>query len=77
MTVLMCFSCLTCWWLCSAKGHDSADVFQLSHLSPLHGMLYMNLKCVMEASVEEKGFLVRFVQQWTEGKASMVMELFD
>ena len=38
--------------------NDMAIVLQLSHLSPLHGMIYMNLKCLMEASVEERGFLV-------------------
>ena len=37
--------------------------FQLSHLSPLHGTIYMNLKCVMEANVEEKGFLVSVLAQ--------------
>ena len=35
---------------------------QLSHLSPLHGTIYMNLRCLMEASVEERGFLVSFAQ---------------
>ncbi|KAL8608419.1 hypothetical protein ACOMHN_002652 [Nucella lapillus] len=35
-------------------------MFQLSHLSPLHGMVYMNLRCLMEASVEERGFLTMF-----------------
>ncbi|KAL8613913.1 hypothetical protein ACOMHN_032903 [Nucella lapillus] len=38
----------------------SFSLDRLSHLSPLHGTIYMNLKCVMEANVEEKGFLTMF-----------------
>ncbi|XP_070199990.1 anillin-like isoform X4 [Littorina saxatilis] len=38
----------------------SFNLERLSHLSPLHGTIYMNLKCLMEASVEERGFLTMF-----------------
>lgn len=38
----------------------SFQLERLSYLSPLHGTIYMNLKCLMEASVEEKGFLTMF-----------------
>ncbi|KAK7504660.1 hypothetical protein BaRGS_00004146 [Batillaria attramentaria] len=39
---------------------NSFQLERLSYLSPLHGTIYMNLKCIMEASVEEKGFLTMF-----------------
>ena len=34
-------------------------LFQIPYLSPLHGTIYMRLKCLMEQNVEERGFLVR------------------
>jgi hypothetical protein len=33
---------------------------QIPFLSPLHGMIYMRLKCMMEQNVEERGFLTMF-----------------
>ena len=33
---------------------------QIPFLSPLHGMIYMRLKCNMEQNVEERGFLTMF-----------------
>ncbi|XP_041375110.1 anillin-like isoform X2 [Gigantopelta aegis] len=33
---------------------------RLPYLSPLHGTIYMRLKCLMEANVEERGFLTMF-----------------
>lgn len=38
----------------------SFNLDRLSHLSPLHGTIYMNLKCIMEAHIEERGFLTMF-----------------
>ncbi|XP_053401125.1 anillin-like isoform X2 [Mercenaria mercenaria] len=33
---------------------------RIPFLSPLHGMIYMRLKCMMEQNVEERGFLTMF-----------------
>ncbi|XP_048253583.1 anillin-like isoform X3 [Haliotis rufescens] len=33
---------------------------RLPYLSPLHGSIYLRLKCLMEANVEERGFLTMF-----------------
>ncbi|XP_076470449.1 uncharacterized protein LOC143300571 isoform X2 [Babylonia areolata] len=56
-----CFSQVTTVLL-TMKSVDkhSFTLDRLSHLSPLHGTIHMNLKCLMEANVEEKGFLTMF-----------------
>ncbi|ESO89738.1 hypothetical protein LOTGIDRAFT_124699 [Lottia gigantea] len=38
----------------------SFELNRLPYLSPLHGTIFMRLKCLMEASVEERGFLTMF-----------------
>ncbi|KAK6184693.1 hypothetical protein SNE40_007110 [Patella caerulea] len=39
---------------------SSFNLERLPYLSPLHGTIFMRLKCLMEASVEERGFLTMF-----------------
>ncbi|XP_055891176.1 anillin-like isoform X2 [Biomphalaria glabrata] len=39
---------------------NSFHLERLPYLSPLYGQIFMRLKCLMEASVEEKGFLTMF-----------------
>ena len=40
---------------------SSYFIFQIPYLSPLHGTIYMRLKCLMEQNVEERGFLVSWI----------------
>ncbi|XP_076111793.1 uncharacterized protein LOC143080032 isoform X3 [Mytilus galloprovincialis] len=46
----------------SMKSLDktSFTLERISYLSPLHGTIYMRLKCLMEQNVEERGFLTMF-----------------
>ncbi|KAL4234023.1 hypothetical protein ACF0H5_005677 [Mactra antiquata] len=39
---------------------SSFNLDRIPFLSPLHGMIYMRLKCMMEQNVEERGFLTMF-----------------
>ncbi|XP_060555678.1 anillin-like [Ruditapes philippinarum] len=39
---------------------SSFSLERIPFLSPLHGMIYMRLKCMMEQNVEERGFLTMF-----------------
>ncbi|KAH9515677.1 hypothetical protein Btru_011718 [Bulinus truncatus] len=39
---------------------NSFHLERLPYLSPLYGQIFLRLKCLMEASVEEKGFLTMF-----------------
>ncbi|XP_052230360.1 anillin-like isoform X2 [Dreissena polymorpha] len=39
---------------------SSFNLERIPYLSPLHGMIYMRLKCMMEQHVEERGFLTMF-----------------
>ncbi|KAK3597580.1 hypothetical protein CHS0354_018176 [Potamilus streckersoni] len=39
---------------------NSFTLERITYLSPLHGTIYMKLKCMMEQNVEERGFLTMF-----------------
>lgn len=44
---------------------------QVPVLSPLEGHIYLKLKCQVDSSVEEKGFLVRYSLQIPSSEISL------
>lgn len=42
-------------------------IFQVPFLSPLEGHLYLRIKCQIDSCVEERGFLVSYIELiWTK-----------